>query len=74
MPHWGDWTSDLKEMAEVFGGYYPRRAAQMRTAVAVGRGGAADADPAVLGTLIDDMGPWLAAEYRAVHGVKAPRP
>ncbi|ORT61469.1 nucleotidyltransferase domain-containing protein [Streptomyces sp. CB03238] len=74
MPRWGDWTSDLEEMAEVFGGYYPRRAAQMRTAVAVGRGGAEGADPAALGTLIDDLGPWLAAEYRAVHGVKAPRP
>jgi hypothetical protein len=24
--------------------------------------------------LIDDLGPWLAAEYTAVHGEKAPRP
>jgi hypothetical protein len=23
---------------------------------------------------IDDLGPWLAAEYTAVHGEKAPRP
>ena len=29
---------------------------------------------AVLTTLIDDLGPWLAAEYTAVHGEKAPRP
>ncbi|WP_341873938.1 nucleotidyltransferase domain-containing protein [Streptomyces ficellus] len=73
MPRWGDWTSDLDEMAAVFGGYYPRRAAQMRTAVRVGRHPAA-ADPTVLGALIEDLGPWLAAEYRAAHGVKAPRP
>jgi hypothetical protein len=32
------------------------------------------ADPAVLTMLIDDLGPWLAAEYTAVHGEKAPRP
>jgi uncharacterized protein len=32
------------------------------------------ADPAVLALLIDDLGPWLAAEYTAVHGVKDPRP
>jgi hypothetical protein len=24
--------------------------------------------------LIDDLGPWLAAEYTAIHGEKAPRP
>ncbi|MFC8919039.1 nucleotidyltransferase domain-containing protein [Streptomyces sp. NPDC057116] len=73
MPRWGDWTSDLDAMAEVFGGYYPGRAGQMRTAVAVGRAGAG-AEPAVLDELIEDLGQWLAAEYRAVHGVKAPRP
>jgi hypothetical protein len=32
------------------------------------------ADPAMLRLLIDDLGPWLAAEYTAVHGAKAPRP
>jgi len=32
------------------------------------------ADPAVLRMLIDDLGPWLAAEYTATHGQKAPRP
>ncbi|WP_407697995.1 hypothetical protein [Streptomyces apocyni] len=32
------------------------------------------ADPAVLAMLIDDLAPWLAAEYTAVHGEKAPRP
>lgn len=73
MPRVGDWTSDLEEMAGAFADHYPRRAAQMRTALAVGRD-PSGADPAVLGTLIDDLGPWLAAEYRAVHGVKAPRP
>ncbi|GAA2513272.1 hypothetical protein [Streptomyces gobitricini] len=73
MPRWGDWTGDLDEMAEVFAAHYPRRADLMRTAVAVGRR-AWDADAVVLGTLLDDLGPWLAAEYRAVHGVRAPRP
>ena len=32
------------------------------------------ADPVVLAMLIDDLGPWLAAEYTAVGGGKAPRP
>jgi uncharacterized protein len=32
------------------------------------------ADPAVLAMLIDDLGLWLAAEYTAIHGEKAPRP
>ncbi|WP_143685606.1 hypothetical protein [Streptomyces sp. 1331.2] len=32
------------------------------------------ADRAVLALLIDDLGPWLAAEYTTVHGEKAPRP
>ncbi|MFI6690532.1 nucleotidyltransferase domain-containing protein [Streptomyces sp. NPDC050433] len=72
MPRWGGWTSDLDESAELFGRYYPERAAQMRTAASVGR--APSADRAVLGMLIDDLGPWLAAEYTAVHGEKAPRP
>lgn len=31
-------------------------------------------DPAVLAMLIDDLAPWLAAEYLAMHGEKAPRP
>jgi hypothetical protein len=30
-------------------------------------------DASVLGTLIDDLGQWLAAEYLAVHGRKTPR-
>jgi uncharacterized protein len=72
MPRWGGWTSDLDQSAELFGTYYPERAAQMRIAAATGR--TPSADPAVLGLLIDDLGPWLAAEYTAVHGQKAPRP
>jgi hypothetical protein len=32
------------------------------------------ADPAVLDMLLDDLAPWLATEYDAVHGRKAPRP
>jgi uncharacterized protein len=72
MPRWGGWTSDLDQSAELFGRYYPERAAKMRIAAATAR--TPSADPAVLGMLIDDLGPWLAAEYTAVHGQKAPRP
>ncbi|MFG1953150.1 hypothetical protein [Micromonospora sp. NPDC048830] len=71
MPRWGGWTSDLTEPAEVFGLYYPDRAEQMRRAAITGR--APSPDPAVLRELIDDLGPWLAAEYTAVHGEKAAR-
>jgi uncharacterized protein len=72
MPRWGGWTSDLNRSAELFGRYYPQRAEQMRIAAAAGR--TPTADPAVLTMLVDDLGPWLAAEYTAVHGEKAPRP
>lgn len=72
MPRWGGWTSDLAQSAELFGRYYPERVEQMRLAAAVGR--APSPDPAVLGMLINDLGPWLATEYTAVHGEKAPRP
>jgi uncharacterized protein len=72
MPRWGGWTSDMSRSAELFGGYYPERAEQMRVAARVGR--TPTADPAILDVLIDDLGPWLAAEYTAVHGQKAPRP
>jgi uncharacterized protein len=72
MPRWHGWTSDLATSAEVFGHYYAGRAGQMRTAAATARRPAAD--PAVLRMLIDDLGPWLAAEYTATHGQKAPRP
>ncbi|MEU1040244.1 nucleotidyltransferase domain-containing protein [Streptomyces sp. NPDC005907] len=72
MPRWNGWTSDLREMAEAFGAYYPGRARELREAAALGyepRG-----DPAVLRSYVDDLGPWLAEEYARVHGVKAPRP
>ncbi|MFJ2191845.1 nucleotidyltransferase domain-containing protein [Kitasatospora sp. NPDC087861] len=71
MPRWGGWTSDLTRSAEVFGRYYPERAAQMRRAAAIAR--TPTADLPALDVLIDDLGPWLAAEYAAVHGEKAPR-
>ncbi|MCX5401622.1 nucleotidyltransferase domain-containing protein [Streptomyces sp. NBC_00102] len=71
MPRWGGWTSDLGQSAELFGRYYPERVEQMRVAASTGR--APSPDPAVLNMLIDDLGPWLAAEYTAVHGEKAPR-
>ncbi|MFE5857930.1 nucleotidyltransferase [Streptomyces sp. NPDC056500] len=72
MPRWGGWTSDLNESAELFGRYYPEHVDQMRTAAAIGR--VPSTDPAVLSMLIDDLGPWLAAEYTAVHGEKRIRP
>jgi predicted nucleotidyltransferase len=71
MPRWGGWTSDLAESAEIFGRYYPERVGQLRIAAATGR--VPSADPNVLEMLIDDLAPWLADEYAAVHGVKAPR-
>ncbi|WP_369248096.1 nucleotidyltransferase domain-containing protein [Streptomyces sp. R41] len=72
MPRWNGWTSDLKEMAETFGAYYPERAAQLREAAVLGY--EPTGDLAVLRSYVDDLGPWLAAEYARVHGIKAPRP
>jgi uncharacterized protein len=50
---------------------YPARAEQMKIAAAAGR--APTEDRAVLGMLIGDLGPWLAAEYVSEHGRKTPR-
>jgi uncharacterized protein len=72
MPRWYGWTSDLATSAQVFGDYYAGRAGQIRAAAATAR--TPTADPAVLRMLIDDIGPWLATEYTATHGQKAPRP
>ncbi|WP_128433685.1 nucleotidyltransferase domain-containing protein [Streptomyces cyaneus] len=72
MPRWNGWTSDLAEMAEAFGAYYPARAAQMRAAAVRGYEPVGDAQ--ALRSYVDDLGPWLAEEYARVHGVKAPRP
>ncbi|WP_406373581.1 nucleotidyltransferase [Streptomyces sp. NBC_00647] len=72
MPRWNGWTSDLGEMAEAFGAYYPERAADLRKAAV--RGYEPTGEPAVLRSYTDDLGPWLAGEYARVHGVKAPRP
>jgi predicted nucleotidyltransferase len=71
MPRWNGWTSDLREMAQVFAAYYPDRADQLRTAATLGH--APTADTAVLRAYVDDLGPWLAAEYARVHGTKTPR-
>lgn len=71
MPRWGGWTSDLAESAEIFGGYYPERAAQMRAAAVLALNPVAD--PAVLRAYVEDLGPWLADEYTARHGTKTPR-
>ncbi|MCF3134533.1 nucleotidyltransferase domain-containing protein [Streptomyces olivochromogenes] len=72
MPCWRGWTSDLREMARVCGGYYPERSEQLRAAAEYGYEPVGDA--AVLRSYVDDLGPWLAREYARVHGVKAPRP
>jgi predicted nucleotidyltransferase len=72
MPRWNGWTSDLGEMAEAFGAYYPERAADMRNAAV--RGYEPTGEPAVLRSYVEDLGPWLAGEYARVHGIKAPRP
>ena len=71
MPRWGGWTSDLGESAGVFGSYYPARREQMQLTAAVAR--TRTADRSMLSMLIDDLGPWLAAEYVATHGRKTPR-
>jgi predicted nucleotidyltransferase len=71
MPRWGGWTSDLGESSAVFGRYYPERREQMRVAAAAAR--TPTSDVPVLRMLIDDLGPWLAAEYFAVHGPKTSR-
>ncbi|MEV7598336.1 nucleotidyltransferase [Kitasatospora sp. NPDC089797] len=72
MPRWNGWTSDLAASAEAFAAYYPGHAERMRLAAAVAR--TPTTDRGVLADLIDGLGPWLAAEYTAVHGEKAPRP
>ncbi|MFG2092849.1 nucleotidyltransferase [Streptomyces sp. NPDC048612] len=72
MPRWGGWTSDLAGSAEVFGRYYPAHAEEMRAAAHAGRTPAAY--PELLDQLLSSLAPWLAGEYLAVHGAKAPRP
>jgi hypothetical protein len=72
MPRWGGWTSDLAESAEVFGHYYPAHADRMRAAARAAR--TPRADPELLDELLYSLAPWLADEYLAVHGAKAPRP
>ncbi|MGW4996593.1 nucleotidyltransferase [Streptomyces hydrogenans] len=72
MPRWGGWTSDLTRSAEVFARYYPERAEQMTLAATTAR--TPTTDPTVLTLLIDELAPWLAAEYTTVHGHKTPRP
>jgi hypothetical protein len=72
MPRWQGWTSDLTQSAAAFAHYYPERGEQMHRAAGIARAGSQD--PADLALLIDELGPWLAAEYAAVHGVKTPRP
>ncbi|MFK0159285.1 nucleotidyltransferase domain-containing protein [Streptomyces sp. NPDC090499] len=72
MPRWNGWTSDLREMAEAFAGYYPERAEQLRRAAEAGYEPVGDRT--LLRSYVDDLAPWLAAEYTRVHGVKAPRP
>ncbi|MGW5651330.1 nucleotidyltransferase domain-containing protein [Streptomyces humi] len=72
MPRWNGWTSDLREMAEAFAGYYPDRGEQLCRAAESGYEPVGDG--AVLRSYVDDLGPWLADEYARVHGVKTSRP
>ncbi|MFH9615709.1 nucleotidyltransferase domain-containing protein [Streptomyces pratensis] len=75
MPRWGGWTSDLHRSAELFARYHPRhpeRVEQIRSAAVTAR--TPSPDPDGLSALIEDLGPWLAAEYTRAHGTKAPRP
>ena len=72
MPRWGGWTSDLTRSAEVFARYYPDRAGQMALAATTAR--TPTTDRTVLTLLVDELAPWLAAEYTSVHGPKTPRP
>lgn len=76
MPRWGGWTSDLTDMAEAFGRYYPEHAERMRAAAVMAYDPVADANALreALREYTDVIGPWLAEEYAAVHGVKVPRP
>ncbi len=71
MPRWRGWTSDLREMAGVFAGYYPRRAAQLRTAAEYGY--SPSATRTCCGRTWTTSGPGSPASTR-VHGVKTPRP
>jgi predicted nucleotidyltransferase len=71
MPRWGRFTSELAESAEVFARYYPLRGDEMRKAAETA--GNPTADPSVLSSYTEDLGPWLANEYLAVHGRKTPR-
>ncbi|MFI6878617.1 nucleotidyltransferase domain-containing protein [Streptomyces sp. NPDC050400] len=72
MPRWNGWTSDLVEMAEAFGEYYPQWAGRMRATAAAAQDPTGDLD--ALHTYTEEIGPWLAAEYARVHGIKNPRP
>jgi uncharacterized protein len=69
MPRWGGWTSELSDMAEVFGRYYPAQAQAMAGAAVLARSPAGDG--AVLTGLIDGLGGWLAQEFGRTIGVKA---
>lgn len=74
MPWWQGWTSELAASAEQFARYYPERAEQMRWAarLAVDGGAGVPGDTSWAPVLlVDDLGPWLAAEFASVHGEKA---
>ncbi|WP_337662108.1 nucleotidyltransferase domain-containing protein [Actinoalloteichus sp. AHMU CJ021] len=71
MPRWGGWTSDLTRSADLFARYYPDQAERMRAVAEAASAPTANTD--VLPMVLDDLGPWLAEEYAAVHGVPGPR-
>ncbi|MFD6096934.1 nucleotidyltransferase domain-containing protein [Nocardiopsis flavescens] len=71
MPAWGGWTSDLERSARIVGRYHPEWADDLRRTAAA----ALDPvpDPGLLRMVTDGLAPRVAAQYRRVHGVKAPR-
>lgn len=72
MPSWGGWTSDLELAADIFGHYHPQRHHQVHAAAHTAHHPTPDPDH--LHELVEDLAPWLAAEYTATHGTKTPRP
>ncbi|MGH3734338.1 MAG: nucleotidyltransferase domain-containing protein [Micromonosporaceae bacterium] len=71
MPRWGGWTSDLELSAELCGRHYPERAERLRRAAVLAHDPVDDPD--AIAMLLDDLGPWLAAEYARTIGVRTPR-
>ncbi|MBO1333768.1 nucleotidyltransferase domain-containing protein [Streptomyces sp. VRA16 Mangrove soil] len=70
MPRWNGWTSDLQEMAAVFGEYHGDTEWAGRVREAAGAAHEPTGEAAALSTYTEELGPWLAGEYARVHGIK----